>query len=58
LTMNKPNRAIWLWAQLYESGAITPTGYENGNWFYPLGKRYTHTQTCACRHTRTHRHAM
>ena len=34
---NKPNVAIWLWTQLYQSCAITPTGYENGNRFYQLG---------------------
>ena len=34
---NKPNVAIWLWTQLYQGCAITPTGYVNGNWFYQLG---------------------
>ena len=34
---NKPNVVIWLWTQLYQSCAITPTNYENGNRFYQLG---------------------
>jgi len=36
--LNKPHLAIWLWTQLYQSCAITPTGYENGNRFCKFGK--------------------